>query len=40
MERKCLKDIITRSADTGEGPHFKQVQHIIVITKQKNKDYH
>ena len=26
MERKCLKDIITRSADIGEGPHFKQVE--------------
>ena len=26
MERKCLKDIITRSADTEEGPHFKQVE--------------
>ena len=26
MERKCLKDIITRSADTEEGPHFRQVE--------------
>ena len=26
MERKTLKDIITRSADKGEGPHFRQVK--------------
>jgi hypothetical protein len=26
MERKCMSDLITRSASADEGPHFKQVR--------------